>query len=519
MCSSPTSKHTYKVYKKTFILNSSIQEQLPDTSMNAATLTSYIGAGQLSTNQPDYFYKGKIYGCKIYQSNLCVREYIPVYDNKNKVYGLFDLVEQKFYGSKIGVLQGAALPKDSDTNEFSALYLGSKYENFAPLTLTNQGVITAKKGYIGNFKVSDKGLFSNDSGINRSVSLTAGFNENFNEYISINRIGSKTQYDKDSSFLEDKYSNSNFLIYKSGVPRNAQGNSILRIQFLQDIPLFKIFLRNVTNQAPNNLQVSILNPLNFKNTVENNQVKYDTEILKAEVYMSVNGGGTDKVGNSLESFTPAIYTNIKAGDEIYAVYKQTRTAGQYTDGGDFSCELLVPKYLTNINIGEQFHVDNQGNLFAASSQIGVCSITKKGISLPQNTTTGFNSPGLHIGNSLQISAYKRTALNTTYALQNYDQNSDLFIGTYTNRVLYPTTSKPNGAGLRFYYNKGKTTEYYIKVKVRKQSGERDKFALTAYLTQTADTANLTSVKAPVDINLTFYYRVSTMTGLLNNTEN
>ena len=44
----------------------------------------------------------RIYSFRIYNGSTLVRDYIPVYDNENCVYGLYDLVDGKFYGNAGG---------------------------------------------------------------------------------------------------------------------------------------------------------------------------------------------------------------------------------------------------------------------------------------------------------------------------------------------------------------------------------------------------------------------------------
>lgn len=45
---------------------------------------------------------GKIYSCKIYEDDVLVRNYIPVLNKATDEYGMYDLVEQKFYTSPNG---------------------------------------------------------------------------------------------------------------------------------------------------------------------------------------------------------------------------------------------------------------------------------------------------------------------------------------------------------------------------------------------------------------------------------
>lgn len=47
--------------------------------------------------------KCKIYGCKIYNGDTLVRDFIPMYQKSKDLYGLWDRVEEKFYTSPNGV--------------------------------------------------------------------------------------------------------------------------------------------------------------------------------------------------------------------------------------------------------------------------------------------------------------------------------------------------------------------------------------------------------------------------------
>ena len=42
---------------------------------------------------------GKLYSFKIWDNGVIVRDYIPVYSRENKQFGLYDKVNDKFYGS------------------------------------------------------------------------------------------------------------------------------------------------------------------------------------------------------------------------------------------------------------------------------------------------------------------------------------------------------------------------------------------------------------------------------------
>lgn len=75
--------------------------------------TIYTGSGTFTGSYPiwlfdvntkdassTYPYKGKIYSCKIWQDGVTLsRNFIPVHDIVDNVYGMFDTVEEKFYGN------------------------------------------------------------------------------------------------------------------------------------------------------------------------------------------------------------------------------------------------------------------------------------------------------------------------------------------------------------------------------------------------------------------------------------
>lgn len=62
----------------------------------------YIGTFN-NAGSPYSGFLGKIYSCKIYDDGVLVRDYIPC-KNQSGVYGLYDKVNEKFYGSASGAV-------------------------------------------------------------------------------------------------------------------------------------------------------------------------------------------------------------------------------------------------------------------------------------------------------------------------------------------------------------------------------------------------------------------------------
>jgi len=48
-------------------------------------------------------YDVRVYGVKIYEGNTLIMDLIPCYNKNTLVYGLYDIVGDKFYGSSSGV--------------------------------------------------------------------------------------------------------------------------------------------------------------------------------------------------------------------------------------------------------------------------------------------------------------------------------------------------------------------------------------------------------------------------------
>lgn len=90
-----TSRHSYELSKSGLIVDGTSY----GSSNNGAFVCTYpITLGAWNNGEGGISYNNsKIYGCKIYDNGTLVRDYIPA--RQNGIFGLWDKVEKKFYGS------------------------------------------------------------------------------------------------------------------------------------------------------------------------------------------------------------------------------------------------------------------------------------------------------------------------------------------------------------------------------------------------------------------------------------
>lgn len=111
----------------------------------------------------------RLYSFKILNGGALVRDYVPVIQNEDK-YGLYDLVEQKFYSNEgTGVFTG----KDY-VSEYHAIYLGDAEPELAPFSVTNTGKLKAGAGSIGGWEITEDGIMIFDENQLSVVGLYSG---------------------------------------------------------------------------------------------------------------------------------------------------------------------------------------------------------------------------------------------------------------------------------------------------------------------------------------------------------
>lgn len=65
----------------------------------SATIPTLKTTLRLFSNSTEYEHNGRIYSCKLKQNNILVRDFVPVKDVVDNVYGMFDRVTETFYGN------------------------------------------------------------------------------------------------------------------------------------------------------------------------------------------------------------------------------------------------------------------------------------------------------------------------------------------------------------------------------------------------------------------------------------
>ena len=90
-----TNKTIYYQNKNLVYLNNELKSTLPTSNFTNA-YNFCIGAWIRSGSVSEYSYC-KFYSYKIYDSNILIRNYIPVVRHSDGVVGMYDLVENKFY--------------------------------------------------------------------------------------------------------------------------------------------------------------------------------------------------------------------------------------------------------------------------------------------------------------------------------------------------------------------------------------------------------------------------------------
>lgn len=184
-------KHTYK-----FINNELFVDKVSKGSFSgptaAASKTTCIGSGRMSTGSPNWFYNGKIYSCKIWRKGILIRHYIPAY--KYNEYGFFDIVHNTFAGSTTVTKLNGVLEEHNTPNivkngiEYERL---SYIENDGESNYINTGVagLTYDKGFSVEVDFTPNTntgsdnrccLFSNYKGSASSINLSLEVYQNTN---------------------------------------------------------------------------------------------------------------------------------------------------------------------------------------------------------------------------------------------------------------------------------------------------------------------------------------------------
>lgn len=161
-------KHTYRMENMKLYVDGNYKGTHPSIDKKPGYVGYGIGIfganGQYKNN--NYTYRGRVYGCKIWNNGRLDRNLIPVIQNET-TYGLYDTAYNKFYsGEGSGTFTGKGFAQ-----EFTALYLGAVEPELAPFSVTNtgklkatdatiQGHITATSGEIGGLTIKDNGLYN-----------------------------------------------------------------------------------------------------------------------------------------------------------------------------------------------------------------------------------------------------------------------------------------------------------------------------------------------------------------------
>lgn len=98
-------RHNFVMDSKTKSLTidgvlSSKEEPFDETTWTDSTVPLHLFAASYDATTFYYSTYMKIYGCRIYKNDVLVRDFIPCKRNSDSIYGLYDLVNSKFYSNK-----------------------------------------------------------------------------------------------------------------------------------------------------------------------------------------------------------------------------------------------------------------------------------------------------------------------------------------------------------------------------------------------------------------------------------
>lgn len=174
-----TKYHCVGTSKSMTISYDEYDEELEETLTKSFTFTNQGTAFSneeryvflFNVNQPtlntSYAMKGRFYGCKIYRRNVLVRDYVPMYRVSTDEYGLYDVLNDKFYGSansaKFG---GNMIINDEYLKGILTQEIGNEYGTIGYMEMAN--LLTEKAA-----RNSSKLIFTN---------LTSTFNKDVQIY-------------------------------------------------------------------------------------------------------------------------------------------------------------------------------------------------------------------------------------------------------------------------------------------------------------------------------------------------
>lgn len=156
-------RHRFKQQKNLLY----IDDNLINTFNQVTTTASYpiylFGRTKATDGSLDDYGSGRIYSAKIWDGNNMIRNYIPCYRNRDKVPGLYDLVEGKFYTNANSNNIAFEYSKNFDDKYGRLKYIEASAGQYTKtLVVPNANTTIEVDGYM----TSNRSLYGTASGLN-----------------------------------------------------------------------------------------------------------------------------------------------------------------------------------------------------------------------------------------------------------------------------------------------------------------------------------------------------------------
>lgn len=92
-------KHELLILRNWAYFDNKLERQFTPPDFQSPVSLYLFSCNAVTNPNSDYSFKGRIYYAKIWQDNLLVRYFVPVIDNATGKFGMYDLIEGKFYTS------------------------------------------------------------------------------------------------------------------------------------------------------------------------------------------------------------------------------------------------------------------------------------------------------------------------------------------------------------------------------------------------------------------------------------
>ena len=450
-------RHTYKIaQKKLFVDNCYVGELPAGTITPSTSYNSYIAAAPDGATSADglknanWFYSGKIYGCKIWKKEGTAlklkADFVPA--RKGSTYGLYDYVTKNFYTSPN---KKAFKGKTLSSQTFDTISIGGNNPNTIPFKVTNTGALQATSGNIG-------GLYL-ENGYMTSSSL-----DNFTKWDDVYWLydGGSNNVDAGGTFTSSENLGTEYTFgyncwkFDNCKTPNSTGGGYIKIQ--KPIAKLTLYFKCDSDQQSDVVVVGEVNKsaADLKAQYEDNGAVEPNEVIKATSF------------NNYNSFIKVTFFNLVPDDRIWCIY--FNTTGEWNAAvwwptietmkadncksvggvGENKSIWIAPKGVGGtisgesktdwgLTLGNNFGVDLSGNLYSKGGTFSG-TLTSSGCYLDNVQSFNFTGDSFTIGGMELQNYLTKTSTTKQSVTFRISAGSASYIGSST---IYKVTITAN----------------------------------------------------------------------------